>query len=349
MSHKLQNSSVRKDLPPRREPYWAAPIAKGKYIGLRKIDAQRAPWIARLRDDAGRQAYHSLGYLSDAFDFDRAKAEAEAWFRKREVGISDEVVTVTDACREYVKDRRREKGEATAHDAKKRFERTVYKTTFGDIALAKLRTPHIKSWRDGLKLSKATANLTLTTLKAALNLAVTHRQVSAAASQEWRDVKPYKGAGKRRDLYLDLAQRRDLLKASHGTIRDLIEAAMLTGAGAGELVNATRRQFDERTSSMTFTGKTGTLTVPLSPTAVALFRGLAKATECPAAGPRRRQAVGAFRLGRAGAGCRQAITSGMTTLDVARLVGTSVVMIEKHYGHLVASAARERLAQVVMA
>jgi hypothetical protein len=38
----------------------------------------------------------------------------------------------------------------------------------------------------------------------------------------------------------------------------------------------------------------------------------------------------------------------MTTLDVARLTGTSVMMIEKHYGHLVASAARERLAKVKM-
>jgi hypothetical protein len=80
-------------------------------------------------------------------------------------------VTVADACRAYVIDRKREKGEATAHDAKQRFERTVYKTTFGDIALAKLRTPHIKSWRDGLKLSKPSANRTLTAFKAALNLA----------------------------------------------------------------------------------------------------------------------------------------------------------------------------------
>jgi len=44
----------------------------------------------------------------------------------------------------------------------------------------------------------------------------------------------------------------------------------------------------------------------------------------------------------------QAITDGMTTLDVARLCGTSVGMIEKHYGHLVADAARERLAAVRM-
>lgn len=42
----------------------------------------------------------------------------------------------------------------------------------------------------------------------------------------------------------------------------------------------------------------------------------------------------------------EAISQGLTTLDVARLCGTSVLMIEKHYGHLVADAARGRLARV---
>jgi site-specific recombinase XerD len=44
----------------------------------------------------------------------------------------------------------------------------------------------------------------------------------------------------------------------------------------------------------------------------------------------------------------QAIQDGLSILDVARLVGTSVMMIEKHYGHLVHGVARERLALVVM-
>ena len=34
---------------------------------------------------------------------------------------------------------------------------------------------------------------------------------------------------------------------------------------------------------------------------------------------------------------------GMSTLEVAKLVGTSVMMIEKYYGHLVHATARERL------
>jgi hypothetical protein len=40
----------------------------------------------------------------------------------------------------------------------------------------------------------------------------------------------------------------------------------------------------------------------------------------------------------------QAIQSGMSTLDAAKLSGTGLKMIEEHYGHLVAGAARARLA-----
>jgi hypothetical protein len=39
----------------------------------------------------------------------------------------------------------------------------------------------------------------------------------------------------------------------------------------------------------------------------------------------------------------QSLMDGMMTLDVARLTGTSLAMIEKHYGHLVMDGARTRL------
>ena len=117
---------------------------------------------------------------------------------------------------------------------------------------------------------------------------------------------------------------------------------------------------------MTFVGKTGTRTVPLEPPALALFKRLAR-NKLPAARLHARddakpcahsdwdelvrEAAAAARL--PSGTClytlrhsfiTQALTDGMATLDVARLVGTSIGMIEKHYGHLVASAARERLA-----
>jgi hypothetical protein len=40
---------------------------------------------------------------------------------------------------------------------------------------------------------------------------------------------------------------------------------------------------------------------------------------------------------------------GLSTLEVSKMVGTSLTMIEKHYGHLVTETARERLAKVCVA
>jgi integrase len=369
VSIEIHKVRVRAALAPRAEPYWAAPLGINQSLGYRKIDRERGSWIARRKEN-GRPRYRALGAATDSFGFIEARAAAHKWFQDSDRGITGDEVTVEDACKAYVEDREREKGKDCAHDAKKRFERTVYGTAFGDRPLDKVRAPHIKAWRDGLGMSQSSANRTRTSLVAALNFAVANRYVSASAAQEWRDVKPYKNAGKRRDLFLDLAQRRALLGVTTGALRDLIEAALLTGARAGELTKATRGQFDARQESMQFKGKTGPRTVPLSGPALTLFKRLAE-SKLPLARllvrddgrpwahsdwdklVRDAAATAKLPAGTCLYTMRhsfitQAIQDGLSILDVARLVGTSVQMIEKHYGHLVHSVARERLAKVVM-
>jgi integrase len=398
MAYRIHNVGFRRSLKPRREPYFAR-VRRGEYIGFRKLEDGSGTWIARRRNDDGRQEYKSLGFESERFGFDEASAAAEAWFKLKEHDIKDEIVTVSDACRRYVEERRTSKSEECSHDAHRRFERTIYgrrdpdsgevlipENALGKRALAKLRTAHIKSWRDGLGLAPGASKRTLTALKGALNLAVRERNVVATQAQEWREVKPLPGGNKRRDLFLDLDQRRALLAAAsaeefqqqHGkALRDLIEAATLTGARAGELVKARRSQFDARTGTMTFISGKGndgprSRAVPLAPAAITLFSRLAKnklpnAYLLTRADGERWQHSDWDELIRAAAKkaklpaepkagvcmytlrhswITEALMQGMTTLDVARLVGTSVLMIEKHYGHLVSSAARERLAKV---
>ncbi len=368
--HKVRVRTARE---PRREPYWGAALADDLTLGFRKINAATGSWIARLRNETPppRYVYKSLGLVGETNDYEAARAAALKWRESRDAGVEDDKITVADACREYVKDRRIAKGEACAHDADRRFERTVYSTPFGATPLAKLRTPRIAQWREDLKLGKASANRTLISVKAALNRAVTHRRVHPAAAREWGDVKAYKGAGRRRDLFLDLGQRRRLVEAAgEGALRDLLQAAALTGARAGELTHAKRSQLDTRTGMMTFSGKTGPRTVPLAPAALALFKRHAK-SKLPEAllftrDDGKRWGHGDWdQLVRAAAEKAKlpkgvclytlrhsfvtaAITDGMNTLDVARFVGTSLMMIEKHYGHLVAGAARDRLAEVRM-
>jgi integrase len=374
----IQKTRVRDGLQPRvHEPYWRA-LERGRALGFRKIAADKGYWIARMRPDGGgaKYEYEPLGEVSISFGWDAAKAAAEKWFKRTAAGIkTGDVVTVEDACRAYVKERQASKSEACAHDAEIRFQRTVYGKTLGQQKLEKLRAATVRDWRDGLKCSPGTTNRTLTALKAALNLAVREKHAPVELALELRLVKPLPGGKNRRDLYLDLKQRRALLGAAQGAVRDLIEGVALTGARAGELVRATVSQFDTRTKSMTFAGKTGSRTVPLSPPAVALFdrlatdkrptdrlfqrddghpwahsdwdeyvREVAKAAKLPAE-PRTGVCLYTLRH----SFITEALDGGkMGTLEVARLVGTSVMMIEKNYGHLAAKAAQKRLAKVVM-
>ncbi len=377
MSRPIHLANFRASCRVRTEPYWAAPIRRGQFLGYRKISAVAGSWVARIRieDESGKltQRYQSLGGCTDLFDYNAAQAAAVAWFATLEAGAgvdSKSVATVAAACRAYVTELRKGHREPTAHDAEKRFERTVFEHPLGGKSLVKLRAADLKSWRNGFKLARASSNRTLTALKAALNLAMRNRYAPASLAIELRSVAPYKNAGKRRDLYLDLRQRRALLKAIDGAVRDLIEAVIVTGCRAGELTSMTCGAFDARTKAARFMGKTGSRTVPLSPPAVALFKRLSKG-RAPGdqlltrddgkpwshsdwdelvreAAAKAKLPPGVCLYTLRHSWITSALQGGLATLDVARLVGTSVVMIEKHYGHLVASATRARLAKVAM-
>jgi integrase len=282
-----------------------------------------------------------------------------------ESDLRDEGYSVEAACRDYVDDRRSEKNEACAHDADKRFERTVYGTAFGKLPLARLLSLDIKSWRRETGLSKSSQNRTMTALRAALNLAVQNRRVAADRRIEWASVRQHPGLNQRRMLFLDLDQRRLLIRHATGSVRDLIAGMALTGARPGDLTSARCSQYDSRTKSVTFAAKQAIRTVPLPNAAVALFDRLARGklpTDFlftrddgkPWAHSDWDQLVrgAAARAGLPPGVClytmrhswiTQSLMDGMSTLEVARISGTSLAMIERHYGHLVMKAARDRL------
>jgi integrase len=326
--------------------------------------------------------YSALGAYSDAFGFDQAMVRALMWFRELDRGVRAEAETVADTCRMYAKDRRQQRGAATETDYQRAFERAVYggggkggkkheANAIGAVQLSKLRSRHLIAWRDGLiagGMTKATANRMRNRLNAALNFAVRERYVSADVAQEWKSVQAFKGADGRRDLYLDLDQRRALLAAATGGVRDLIEAVALTGARAGELRSARVAAFDTRTASITLTGKTGSRTIPLAPAAAALFTRLSKdklpqaylltrddgkqwahsdwdqLVRDAAAAANLPERVCLYSLRHSW--ITAALTDGMSALTVAKLVGTSLAMIDRNYGHLAQGSARERLAKV---
>jgi len=296
-------------------------------------------------------------------------------------------ITVSDACRDYVTALEKDGRKSASDDAKRRFERCLHGDKLGKIRLKDLHQDHIEAWRDRVEkgdlpplpvkrgrppvakpLARSSINRIRTTLVAALNHAVARRKVSPDLAFEWNAVKPLKDAGQRRSLYLEREQRRALLEAAEGPVRDLIECVALTGCRPGDPSLCLRSDYDGRTASVRFRSKDHDRKIPLSPAATALFDRLAKG-KLPKAHlftqdgkkvwtPTDWSELVRDAAARAGlpAGVTlytlrhcwitDAIVGGMDLLTVAKLAGTSLAMIEKHYGHLVQGAARDKLAQV---
>lgn len=382
--HDIDKAGVRNKLEPRREPYWGSPVERGLFVGFRRLD-KGGNWVARYRTEEG-QKYRALGAATDTNDYAEACKAARRWKKEMDAGVkTHDVITVGEACRAYMDQLRRDGREETALDVEQRFNRTVFADPLGKVKLSALRERHLEEWRERMEqghlspvpvkgarapkpLSPAVFKRTLTTLKAALNNAVRKRYVASEKAIEWSGMKPAKDADKRRELYLDRSQRQALLEAAVGPLRDLIECVALTGCRPGDPAKALRKHYDAKTQSVTFLTKGHVRTIPLSPAAKALFDRLAKDklpnahlfTQGNGKPWTSRAWHDGMRAAVAKAGLPEgtvlytlrhswitdAITGGMDLLTVAKLAGTSLAMIEKHYGHLVHGAARDKLASL---
>jgi len=361
---------TRSRLAVRKEPYWGTPLERGLFLGFRQLQ-QGGTWIGRRRDDDGRQRYKSIGY-ADTMPYEDAVKAARAWAKQVEAGVdTSEVQTVADACRAYVKDRRREKGDANANDAEGRFERTVYDDAIGKVKLTKIKAAVIKAWRAELDMADASRNRTLAALKAALNFAVAERYVTADKATEWERVKPY-SITTRRDLYLDRHQRAALVDALDASARPFVRALCLLPLRPGALAAATVADFNAKGATLRIRkDKAGAgRTIAVSPEAVDLLRAEAKG-KTPGAPliaylgashwPKERwnQAIKdaavaaklhpdtcAYTLRHSV--ITDMLTGGMDSLTVARIAGTSLAMIEKHYGHLLHDHAAKAMAALAL-
>src|SRR5699024_4137259 len=158
----------------------------------------------------------------------------------------------------------------------------------------------------------------------------------------------------------DREQRRALLEAAGDDLRDLLTCVALTGCRPGDPAAMLRKDYDDRTGTVTFTTKTGARTIPVSPAARELLDRRAEGKEpddrmltdageawTPQAwAPLVKEAAAkaelppetvAYTLRHSW--ITDAILGGMDLLMVARLTGTSLEMISRTYGHLVHGAA----------
>lgn len=378
MAQSITSRTAREKLKPRREPYWAR-IQTGLYVGYRRLERGEGTWIARRRNELGRQEYRALGTFAD---YDEATRAAVAWVAELAAGTLQAPVaaTVREACSRYVEHLRLQKSAASAKDAQGRFKRLVYSDPIADIPLSKLQAADLKDWladqlevedeedEDELRRAKDSANRNLASFKAALNLAWKDGLVASDAA--WRTVVPFRGVGRRRQGFVPLEQRSALLSTCEPDLAALVRALLLTAARPGELARATVRDFDRAQGTLVLSGKTGPRTVTLSSSAARFVQSMAEgkaATDFLLA-----QASGAawnkdvwkkrFKEAAAAAGLppdvvmyslrhtaiSERIAGGMDTFVVAKLAGTSTAMIDKHYGHLRHDRTRDMLDSVVL-
>ena len=371
MATKINSKTDRAALKPRREPYWHR-LVPGLHLGFRSMEAGEGTWIAR-RIEGTVKKYQALGHFVDSDKpkrnaFADAKQAAESWASSSDAGVEIHGTTVDAACRAYVSRQRSEKGKATADDAEGRFNRLVYGTAFGRIRLDKLTTVKGRAWRDGqlpvgecevddetVRRAKDSINRNLASLKAALNMALADRLVATDAG--WKTVTKFQAVGQRRALFLSAPQRADLLKACPDDLRRLVRGLLLTALRPGELASADVSDFDRRNGTLNIRkSKTLARIVPLSTSARNYFVELT--SERIGALPLIADAFGArwdkdkwkkpFKAACMAAelpgdtvayslrhaAISELLVGGMDMHTVAKIAGTSIGMIDKHYGHL---------------
>lgn len=375
MTEKIDTVAAQKNLKPRPAPYFQR-LEKGGFIGFRKAPNGDGTWVVRWRDDNKKQINKALG----SFDsYDQACKAARAWIDSAKGGVVEDV-TVEEACKRYVINRRSEKGDATAKDAEGRFKARVYDKKFGKLKLSALKTSHIMDWRNSLvavdddeddpdfeRRAKDTANRHLATMKAALNLA--YRMGLIGSTAQWDRVQSFHGVGKRRERFLTLIERKKLIAAAPPDLTKFIKVLLLTAARPGEIASAKVGDLD-KSGLLTLDGKTGKRTVPVSPETLRYLIECAgeRDESAPLLARENGEAWTRYywrdllQVARKAAGLgdevvmyslrhcaiTEMIVSGIDALSVARLAGTSIAMIQNHYGHLMRDKITAQLAMVKM-
>ena len=370
---KINTLNRRKQLKPRGWPYWE-PVGKGKAIGFYPTETGGS-WRARIRTPSGKQQFTQLGGDLDS-EYDDMLKLAHAWFEEVS-DVEDVNYNVKQCVKEYVAHLLVEKGSDPSTRAKQLLEKHLV-AKLGDLQLSALTTGRFKAWRDGLvrvsddaedvRKSKDSANRILSQAKAAFNLAYRSGRINSDTA--WKRVQAFKAVGVARTLFLTDEQVQRLLAKARGQLLSLSKAAVLTGARYGELAGARVRDFDKRHHTLRLDGKTGVRTAYLSDDTARFFRELTK-DRLPDAwllvkddgepwgtSHHSRAFRALVKKAKLPADTvfyslrhyhiSKALLAGLPVQVIAENTGTSVRMIEKHYGKFMPKDRRAMLNQVAL-
>ena len=261
---KLDTRTAREKLASRGKPYYRS-VRAGLHLGYRKGKGE-GRWVARVYLREGKYKVETVGTADDRLDANghdvldyaqalKAAEAAQARHAARPAGAGR--FTVKRAMADYFT-HLEHKGKATG-DAHNRADVHII-PSLGEIEVAKLSSDQLLKWMsdmaeapprvrkkrdgkpsfgrlqdtpEGRRARRASANRTLTVLKAALNLAWRRNRV--ADDKAWRSVEPFEQADAARVRYLQVSEAKRLLNACEFGFRKLVTAALQTGCRYGEL------------------------------------------------------------------------------------------------------------------
>ncbi len=336
----------------------------------------------------GKQLYKALGELAEMpphLRFDVAQKAAMAWFEHLGRGGSASVTTVRDVCDKYVAHLCATKGLRAGSDAEARFDNYVLNNAkLAATELSKLTPAHLEAWRIALRelptrsgkrrgerRSDSTLNRDMTCFRAALNLAYADGLVTTDFA--WRrKLAPLKNADKRRELYLRRAQRRKFIEKAPPELGLFLRALALLPLRPGALAALKVGDYDPHLKVLKIgKDKNGQDRKIKLPDTTAKMLAESSKNKVPSAslisrsdgtswnkdawkGPVRVAAMAAkLPPGATAYTMRHSVISdlvhdGLDLLTVAQISGTSVAMIERHYGHLRSDVAIGALARLAL-
>lgn len=341
-----------------------------------------------MQESTGKEVYKALGDLPEHPDhlrFDAAQKAAQLWFEHLGRGGETSTTTVKDVCDRYVKHLRATKPERAADEAEARLKNLVLNhVKLAATDITKLTPTQLEAWRKALRelptrsggqrgkmRSDSTLNRDMTSLRAALNLAFADGLVTSDFA--WRSkLKPLKNADRRRELYLDRRQRLEFIEHADRDLSMFLRGLAQLPLRPGALAALCASDYECRLKVLKIgkdkAGRDRKIKVP-EPTAELLDEAVkAKSPGAPLfsradgkvwnkdswKGPVKAAASAAkLPAGTTAYTMRHSIISdlvhdGLDLLTVAQISGTSVAMIEKHYGHLRSDIAASALARLVL-
>ena len=275
---KLESRNGRLSLKQRQEPYWKT-ISQGLHIGYYK-GSKSTSWIARYRSlTKSKYITAKLGSVDDVVESDgikvltfyEAQEHARSWHTDQiqiETGnrAATKNYTVDHALKDYVTWFKSEGRNATYTQQTIDYHISPH---LGEIELKKLTTKLISDWRtklietparirtkanqppaykqllndpESIRKRKASANRTVTVLKAALNYAFSNGY--AASDEAWKRIKPFQSVDNPIKDFLSVEECIRFMNACEQDFRQLVQAALFTGCRYSELGRLVSDDFD---------------------------------------------------------------------------------------------------------